>query len=70
MLAYENYYWRTKPRKEQNETDPTFFKRLAAQQAPEFYGSVAATAALPADKITGTEPGEIFRSQEYRQSLW
>lgn len=44
----------------QNETDPGFFKRLAAQQAPEFLWIGCSDSRVPADKITGTDPGEIF----------
>lgn len=61
MLAYqkllsENKAWA----KEQVETDPDFFKRLASQQAPEFLWIGCSDSRVPADKITGTEPGEIF----------
>ncbi len=61
MLAYEKLLLENKAwAKEQNETDPTFFKRLAAQQAPEFLWIGCSDSRVPADKITGTEPGEIF----------
>jgi len=61
MLAYEkllleNKAWASK----QKETDPDFFNRLAAQQAPEFLWIGCSDSRVPADKITGTEPGEIF----------
>ena len=55
-LLLENKAWA----KEQNETDPGFFKRLAAQQEPEFLWIGCSDSRVPADKITGTEPGEIF----------
>ena len=45
---------------EQNKIDPVFFKKLAAQQAPEFLWIGCSDSRVPADKITGTVPGEIF----------
>ncbi|MEO6489657.1 MAG: carbonate dehydratase [Ferruginibacter sp.] len=61
MLSYEkllrdNKEWASK----QKEMDPDFFKRLAAQQAPEFLWIGCSDSRVPADKITGTIPGEIF----------
>ncbi|MBS1495278.1 MAG: carbonate dehydratase [Bacteroidetes bacterium] len=55
-LLLENKAWA----KEQNQIDPDFFKRLAAQQAPEFLWIGCSDSRVPADKITGTDPGEIF----------
>lgn len=55
-LLIENKAWA----KEQNRLDPDFFKRLAAQQAPEFLWIGCSDSRVPADKITGTDPGEIF----------
>jgi len=55
-LLRENKIWA----KQQKESDPDFFKRLAAQQAPEFLWIGCSDSRVPADKITGTEPGEIF----------
>lgn len=55
-LLLENKAWA----KEQNDIDPTFFKRLSAQQAPEFLWIGCSDSRVPADKITGTDPGEIF----------
>lgn len=55
-LLLENKAWA----KEQNNIDPQFFSRLAAQQAPEFLWIGCSDSRVPADKITGTEPGEIF----------
>ncbi|CAN5891409.1 carbonate dehydratase [soil metagenome] len=61
MLPYEKLLLENKAwAKEQKETDPDFFKRLAAQQAPEFLWIGCSDSRVPADKITGTEPGEIF----------
>ena len=55
-LLLENKLWA----KQQNKIDPDFFSRLAAQQAPEFLWIGCSDSRVPADKITGTEPGEIF----------
>ena len=55
-LLLENKAWA----REQNKTDPGFFKRLSAQQSPKFLWIGCSDSRVPADKITGTEPGEIF----------
>ena len=55
-LLLENKAWA----KEQNQVDPGFFKRLSAQQSPKFLWIGCSDSRVPADKITGTEPGEIF----------
>lgn len=46
--------------KKQKEMDPKFFKRLSALQTPEFLWIGCSDSRVPADKITGTQPGEIF----------
>lgn len=46
--------------KEQVAHDPDFFKRLATLQTPEFLWIGCSDSRVPADKITGTQPGEIF----------
>jgi carbonic anhydrase len=55
-LLLENKAWA----KEQLEEDPDFFKRLVSLQAPEFLWIGCSDSRVPADKITGTQPGEIF----------
>lgn len=45
---------------EQITGDPDFFKRLSALQTPEFLWIGCSDSRVPADKITGTQPGEIF----------
>ncbi len=40
--------------------NPDFFKRLSALQTPEFLWIGCSDSRVPADKITGTQPGEIF----------
>ena len=46
--------------KKQKEIDPEFFNRLSALQTPEFLWIGCSDSRVPADKITGTQPGEIF----------
>lgn len=55
-LLLENKAWA----REQIEEDPEFFKRLSALQSPEFLWIGCSDSRVPADKITGTQPGEIF----------
>ncbi|HEV8084537.1 MAG TPA: carbonic anhydrase [Chitinophagaceae bacterium] len=55
-LLLENKAWA----KEQIEDDPEFFKRLSSLQTPEFLWIGCSDSRVPADKITGTQPGEIF----------
>jgi carbonic anhydrase len=40
--------------------DPTFFTRLAAQQAPEYLWIGCADSRVPANEIVGLDPGELF----------
>jgi carbonic anhydrase len=40
--------------------DPDFFKRLTVLQNPEFLWIGCSDSRVPADQITGTQPGEIF----------
>lgn len=42
------------------EEEPDFFKNLSALQNPEFLWIGCSDSRVPADKITGTMPGEIF----------
>lgn len=55
-LLLDNKAWA----KEQKKNDPDFFTRLAQQQAPKFLWIGCSDSRVPADKITGTEPGAIF----------
>lgn len=55
-LLSDNKTWANK----QIENDPEFFKRLSALQTPEFLWIGCSDSRVPADKITGTQPGEIF----------
>ena len=61
MLSYEKLLLANKAWAEEKRIiDPDFFTRLAAQQAPEFLWIGCSDSRVPADKITGTDPGEIF----------
>lgn len=55
-LLLENKAWS----KEKVEDDPEYFKRLASIQAPEFLWIGCSDSRVPANEITGTQPGEIF----------
>jgi carbonic anhydrase len=55
-LLSDNKAWA----KSQEEIDPQFFKRLSSIQTPEFLWIGCSDSRVPADKITGTQPGEIF----------
>ena len=55
-LLLENKAWAGK----QVADDPEFFKRLSSLQVPEFLWIGCSDSRVPADKITGTQPGEIF----------
>ena len=55
-LLNDNRQWA----EEQVANDPDFFKRLSSLQSPEFLWIGCSDSRVPADKITGTQPGEIF----------
>ncbi len=55
-LLLENKAWA----KEQVEEDPEYFARLVDIQTPEFLWIGCSDSRVPADRITGTQPGEIF----------
>jgi carbonic anhydrase len=40
--------------------DPTYFSRLAAQQAPEFFWIGCSDSRVPANVVAGLDPGEVF----------
>ena len=56
LLLQQNKEWA----EESLKTDPEFFHRLAHVQNPEFLWIGCSDSRVPADKITGTQPGEIF----------
>jgi carbonic anhydrase len=55
-LLLENKAWA----KEKVEDDPQFFSRLEHLQTPEFLWIGCSDSRVPANEITGTQPGEIF----------
>ena len=55
-LLLENKAWAA----EMHSEDPEFFKRLASIQRPEFLWIGCSDSRVPANQITGTDPGEIF----------
>ena len=55
-LLLENKAWAS----EIKADDPEYFERLAHLQTPEFLWIGCSDSRVPADRITGTQPGEIF----------
>lgn len=55
-LLLENRAWAA----EKIADDPDFFNRLANLQRPEFLWIGCSDSRVPANEITGTQPGEIF----------
>src|SRR5688500_8488847 len=55
-LLLENKAWA----EEKVSTDPDYFNRLADIQKPEFLWIGCSDSRVPANEITGTQPGEIF----------
>lgn len=46
--------------KEKNESDPGFFERLSKGQSPQVLWIGCSDSRVPANEITGTQPGDIF----------
>ena len=55
-LLVENKAWA----KQRVEDDPEFFERLSHLQTPEFLWIGCSDSRVPANEISGTQPGEIF----------
>jgi carbonic anhydrase len=55
-LLLENKAWAS----EKVADDPEFFERLSKLQSPEFLWIGCSDSRVPANEITGTQPGEIF----------
>lgn len=55
-LLRDNKEWA----KEQVSTNPDYFYNLSLLQKPEFLWIGCSDSRVPADRITGTQPGEIF----------
>ena len=56
QLLENNRQWS----KARQESDPQFFQRLTSQQAPEYLWIGCADSRVPANEITGLDPGEMF----------
>jgi carbonic anhydrase len=56
LLLQENKNWASGILKE----DPDFFKKLSELQTPEYLWIGCSDSRVPANQITGTQPGEIF----------
>ncbi len=46
--------------KQMTQQDPDFFKRLSGQQAPQYLWIGCSDSRVPANKIVGLMPGEVF----------
>lgn len=55
-LLKENFRWS----RERIATDPDYFGRLSSLQAPEYFWIGCSDSRVPANVITGLEPGEVF----------
>ena len=55
-LLLENKAWAAEKKSE----DPEYFERLSHLQSPEFLWIGCSDSRVPANEITGTQPGEIF----------
>jgi carbonic anhydrase len=56
ILLSNNREWA----RQEAENDPDYFHRLADVQSPKFLWIGCSDSRVPADRITGTQPGEIF----------
>ena len=61
MKSYEKLLLQNKDWADQKvKKDPEYFERLSRLQTPEFLWIGCSDSRVPADRITGTQPGEIF----------
>lgn len=61
MLSYEKLLQDNKTwAREKTDADPMYFERLSKIQTPEFLWIGCSDSRVPANEITGTQPGEIF----------
>jgi carbonic anhydrase len=61
MQSYEKLLLQNKAwAQEIKADDPEYFERLSHLQTPEFLWIGCSDSRVPADRITGTQPGEIF----------
>ena len=55
-LLDSNHAWAERVSRE----DPTFFKRLSGQQAPEYLWIGCSDSRVPANQVVDLAPGEVF----------
>jgi carbonic anhydrase len=61
LLPCEQLLWNNREwAKQEAANDPDYFHRLADVQSPKFLWIGCSDSRVPADRITGTQPGEIF----------
>jgi len=61
LQSYERLLLQNKAWVEQrNNEDKDFFKRLSSAQTPDFLWIGCSDSRVPANQITGTDPGEVF----------
>jgi carbonic anhydrase len=61
MLSYERLLALNKAwAREKEKEDPEYFRKLSKLQSPEFLWIGCSDSRVSADRITGTQPGEIF----------
>jgi len=56
QLLLQNQAWVA----QKNQEDPTFFENLSKTQKPDFLWIGCSDSRVPANQITGTDPGEVF----------
>ena len=56
--------------RERLEGDPDYFLRNAKSQTPEFLFIGCSDSRVPANEITGTEPGEMFVHRNIANQVW
>jgi carbonic anhydrase len=56
QLIENNRHWAH----QKTEIDPEFFKRLVAQQSPEYFWIGCSDSRVPANEIVDLDPGELF----------
>lgn len=61
MQELDNLFQKNKNWSEQMKaSDPEFFSRLSAQQAPEYLWIGCSDSRVPANQVIGLDPGEVF----------
>lgn len=56
--------------RERLDADPDYFMRNAKSQTPEFLFIGCSDSRVPANEITGTEPGEMFVHRNIANQVW